>query len=142
MRTQYVLQKMTTVISTRGRLHTGEHFAAHGPQDVFDICAVAYLVAEDRPAPQVFFTDEGAAMDLIESSERAMAAIKAISAVLDTDVNETLQPDGTYTPDYIEHVSTWAMTPPLGATEPPALSEVIGRILRAANHAATHTPAA
>lgn len=135
--THFVLQKMATVISTQG-LHTGEQFAAHGPMDKLDICAVAYTVAEDQPAPAVFFTDELASMDLIQSSERAMAAIRAISEVLDSSVNETRTDDGTWVPDYIEHVSTWAMTAPIGATQPPTESEVIGRILRAANHARTN----
>jgi hypothetical protein len=143
MRTQYHLQKMASVISTRGRIHTGDQFASHAAMDVFDICAIAYLVAEDRPAPDVFFTDELASIALIEASPRAMAAIKAISDVLDSTVCETRQPDGTYTPDYIEHVSNWAATAsPVGPKRPPTLNEVIGRILRAPSRASPNTPAA
>jgi hypothetical protein len=137
--TGFVLQKMATVISTQG-LHTGDQFAQHGPMDKLDICAVAYTVAENRPAPAEFFTDEVAALRLIEASPRAMAAIKAISDVLDSAPCETPTADGLYEPDHIEHVSNWAATPPVGATKPPTVSEVIGRILRAANHA--HTTAA
>ena len=103
--TDRILRRMATVINTQG-LHRGEQFAQRAPMDRLDISAVAYTVAEDRPAPAVFFTDEVASFDLIESSEPAMAALRAISAALDSDVNET---NGR--PDYIEHVSTWAMTP-------------------------------
>ncbi|WP_158913530.1 DUF6197 family protein [Streptomyces sp. MBT28] len=125
--THRVLRRMATVINTHG-LHRGEQFAAHGPTDALDICAIAYIVAEDRPAPAVFFNDEVASFELIEASDRAMAAIRAISAALDTEPCDT---NGG--PDYIEHVSNWAATPPIGATEPPTTSEVIGRILRAAD---------
>ncbi|MFJ8657518.1 hypothetical protein ACIRNU_34910 [Streptomyces rochei] len=125
--THRVLRRMATVINTQG-LHRGERFAAHGPTDALDICAIAYIVAEDRPAPAVFFNDEVASFELIEACERAMAAIRAISAALDTEPCDT---NGG--PDYIEHVSNWAATPPIGATQPPTTSEVIGRILRAAD---------
>ncbi|WP_055695808.1 hypothetical protein [Streptomyces prasinopilosus] len=136
MSTHRVLRRMATVINTQG-LHRGEQFAVRGPIDHLDICAIAYVVAEDRPAPAVFFTDECASLDLIEASEPAMTAIRAISAVLSSDVCET---NGQ--PDYIEHVSNWAATTPTNATRPPTTSEVIGRILRAADaidHAASQT---
>jgi hypothetical protein len=139
--TRFVLQKMATVISTQG-LHTGDQFAVHGPMDRLDICAVAYIVAEDRPAPPEFFTDELASIALIEASARAMTAIKAISDVLDSTVCEDQIEPGTYVPNWIEHVSNWAATPPIGATRPPTVSEVIGRILRAANTLAIQTPTA
>ncbi|WP_330328259.1 hypothetical protein [Streptomyces pseudovenezuelae] len=124
-----------------GGLHTGDQFA-----DAFtmalDVCAAAYAVAE-ADIPDEFFTDEIASITLIESSPRTMAAIKAISDVLDSTVCETRQPDGTYVPDYIEHVSNWAAAAsPVDPKRPPTISEVIGRILRAANHAATQNPAA
>jgi hypothetical protein len=137
MRTHFILRKMATVISAQG-LHTGDQFAAHGPMDSLDICAIAYVVAEDTPAPDVFFTNEGASRDLIESSERAMDAIRAISAAIaDYEVPES---DGR--PDVIEHVSQWTFTPPIGENAPPTLSQVIGCVLRAANHTANHTNAA
>ncbi|MGW4270794.1 hypothetical protein ACWEGQ_00150 [Streptomyces seoulensis] len=135
MRTAHVLRKLATVISTEG-LHTGHQFAAHGPMDKLDVCAIAYTIAEDAPAPAAFFTDECASIALIEASEPAMAAIRAISAALDTEPCET---NGQ--PDYIEHVSNWTAIPAPFATAPPTISEVIGRILRAAQHAATHTAA-
>lgn len=128
------LQAMATFISRYG-LHTGDQFAAPGPCAAMDICAVAYIVAERCGPPREFYTDELASIALIEASARAMAAIKAISEVLDSAVCETQIESGTWVPDYIEHVSNWAATPPVGATEPPTTSEVIGRILRAANHA-------
>ncbi|MFF6866717.1 hypothetical protein [Streptomyces ardesiacus] len=129
--TRRVLRRMATVINTQG-LHRGEQFAVHGPTDDLDICAIAYIVAEDQPAPDVFFTDEVASIDLIEASEPAMAAIRAISAALDSEPCET---NGV--PDYIEHVSNWAATPPIGEDFPPSTSEVIGRILRAADNQPT-----
>lgn len=130
MTTHRVLRRMATVINTTG-IHRGEQFAFRGPMDQLDICAIAYTVAEDRPAPAVFFTDEVDSIELIESSDRAMAAIRAISAALDTEPCET---NGV--PDYIEHVSNWAATASIGEHFPPTTSEVIGRILRAAD---THT---
>jgi hypothetical protein len=64
-----------------------------------------------------------------------MAAIKAISDILDSAVCETPTSDGTYVPDYIEHVSNWTCHARHRRDQPPTTSEVIGRILRAANHA-------
>ena len=132
--TQHILRKMASVITAQG-LHTGDQFAAHGPMDRLDICAIAYTVAEDRPAPDVFFTDEGASLNLIENSPRAMAAIRAISAA----ISNYEVPDTNGRPDVIEHVSQWTFTPPIGETTPPSTSEVIGCILRAAKTAAAQT---
>ncbi|WP_399559399.1 hypothetical protein [Streptomyces chartreusis] len=130
------LQEMAHFISCYG-LNTGPQMAYMGPVITFDISALAYVVTEGT-TPDVFFTDEVASIQLIEASDRAMACLRAISDVLDSAVCETRTGDGTWVPDYIEHVSNWAATPPIGATEPPTESEVIGRILRAANHAQTH----
>lgn len=115
-------------------LHTGDQFADSDQLFRFDICALSYLLAEGSAWPPVFFTDEVASIALIESSEPAMAAIRAISAALGSDPCET---DGH--PDYIEHVSNWAATPPVGDTTPPTVSEVIGCILHAANTATQQT---
>ena len=131
-----ILRKMATVINTQG-LHTGDQFAAHGPMDRLDICAVAYIVAEDRPVPAVFFTDEVASLDLIEASEPAMTVIRAISRA----ITNYLVPDTHGEPDVIEHVSNWVRTRPIGEKNPPSTAEVIGCILRAAERA-TQTPAA
>jgi hypothetical protein len=135
------LQAMAHFISRYG-LHTGAQFAAPGPAAPMDICAVAYIAAERCPPPPEFYNDEITSLTIIESSARAMAAIRAISDVLDSSVCETQVEPGTYVPDYIEHVSNWAATTPVGATQPPTVSEVIGRILRAANTHAVQTPAA
>ncbi|MER6092499.1 hypothetical protein [Streptomyces bluensis] len=128
------LHTMATCVDMHG-IHRGDQFAQPGNLPLFDISALAYLVAENVPAhqaPGVFFTDECASIALIESSEQAMTVIRAISAALDTDPCET---DGK--PDYIEHVSNWAATPAPFETQPPTTSEVIGCILRAAQ--AQHT---
>jgi hypothetical protein len=143
--THDVLHQMALVIDLNG-LHRGDQFAERGPIPRLDICAIAYIVAErltpDR-YPAEFFTDEVASIRLIEASAGAMAAIRAISEVLDSSVNETQIEPGTWAPDYIEHVSTWAMTiPPVGPKHPPTTAEVIGRIHRAANTLAIQTPAA
>jgi hypothetical protein len=135
------LQAMASFIARYG-LHTGEQLAAPGPAAPMDICAVAYIVAERCAPPAEFYTDQVASMRLIEASAGAMAAIRAISEVLDSGVNESQVEPGTWVPDYIEHVAQWAMRPGIGCTEPPTVDEVIGRILRAANTLATQTPAA
>ena len=126
-RTARTLRKMATFINTEG-LHTGEQFAAAGPMPRYDICAIAYMAAEDRPAPAVFFTDEGLSRDLIEASEPAMDAIRAISG----SIFNYRVPDTRGVPDFIEHVSQWVATSPIGEKTPPSISEVVGRIIRAA----------
>lgn len=130
------LQEMAHVIDLYG-LHTGEQMARIGTVVSFDISALAYVIAEDR-VPNAFFTDEKTSLELIEASPRAMAVLRAISAAID---NYEV-PDSAGRPDVIEHVSQWTATTPIGCTRPPSTSEVIGCILRAAQHAATHTPAA
>ena len=131
------LREAARIIDFRG-LHTGSQLAANSVrrsslEAPLDICAALYASATGL-VPAVFFTDECASLDLIEASDRAMDAIRAISAALDTEPCET---NGR--PDYIEHVSNWAATPPIGATEPPTTSEVIGRILRAADNLTAQT---
>ncbi|CAK7288598.1 hypothetical protein [Streptomyces misionensis] len=123
-------------------LHTGEQFAVDGPLGPrLDICAIAYMQAEGGTIPPEFYADEIASIRLIECSAKAMAAIRAISDVLDSSVCEDPIAPGVSVPNYIEHVSNWVATNPIGATKPPTTSEVIGRILRAANTLATQTPA-
>ncbi|MFJ3699576.1 hypothetical protein ACIPW9_36545 [Streptomyces sp. NPDC090052] len=113
-------------------LHTGTQFAqAGGRIPSLDICAIAYLAAEGN-VPTEFFTDEVASIRLIECSAGAMQAIRAISDALDTEPCTTEITPGVDIPDYIEHVSNWAATPPVGETTPPTAPEVTGRILRAA----------
>jgi len=134
------LQNMAHFIRVYG-LHRGDQFAHLGPVITLDISALAYTVTE-HGFPEVFFTDGIASTRLIESSARAMACIQAISHVLDSDVNETEIAPGVWVPDYIEHVSTWAMTPGIGCTQPPTDSEVIDRIQLAAQAVATQTSTA
>ncbi|MCX5000933.1 hypothetical protein [Streptomyces longwoodensis] len=137
--TAATLQAMAHFI-TRYGLHTGDQFAAPGPAAPMDICAVAYITAERCAPPPEFFTDEVTSLAIIESSAGAMAAIRAISEVLDSTVCETEIVPGTWVPDYIEHVSNWAATAsPITPKRPPTIDEVIGRILRAANTLATQT---
>jgi hypothetical protein len=140
-----ILQDMASVIAIDG-LHRGEQLGEPGYGiDRFDICALAYLMAEGIGPlrhPREFFDDELAGIRLIESSPGAMAAIRAISTVLDTPVTEEELAPGFFVPNYIEHVSNWARTTAPGDQQPPTISEVIGRILRAANTLATQTHAA
>lgn len=132
--TAHDLQAMATFISRYG-LHTGNQFAAPGPAAPMDICAVAYIVTERCAPPPEFYTDEVASLNLIEASAPAMQAIRAISAALDSEPCETRIVPGHSVPDYIEHVSNWAATAPIGEHFPPSTAEVIGRVLRAADHA-------
>lgn len=133
------LQAMAHYVSRYG-LHTGKQFAAPGPSGPLDICALAFVVAERCAPPPEFFTDEDDSIRLIEASAPAMTAIRAISEVIGP-VCETEMVPGFYVPDYVEHVSNWAVTGDNGL-EQPSISEVIGRILRAANALAVQTPAA
>ena len=143
MNTAYTLHKMATVIDLNG-LHRGNQFAEPGILPRLDICALAYVLAEhltpDR-YPAEFFTDEVASLTLIEASAGAMAAIRAISTALDTEPCETEIEPGTRVPDYIEHVSNWAATRAPFSSAPPTTSEVIGRILRAAQQLTNQTAA-
>lgn len=132
--TAWILRRMASIAAVDG-LHTGEQFAHRGVTDRLDICALAYTVAEDQPAPAEFFTDEVASLRLIEASAGAMQAIRTLSAALDSEPCETEIAPGVTVPDYIDHVSNWAATPPIGETFPPTTAEVIGRILRASDQA-------
>ncbi|MFF7476603.1 hypothetical protein [Streptomyces sp. NPDC008092] len=135
--TANTLERAAYLISMLG-LHTGDQFAA-AESDALDVCAAVYMAAEGICPPE-FSTDELTSITLIESSALAMAAIRAISDVLDSSVCEDQIAPGMYVPNYIEHVSNWAATAPIGEKTPPTTSEVIGRILRAANTLATQTP--
>ncbi|MCX4571573.1 hypothetical protein OOK48_35215 [Streptomyces viridodiastaticus] len=135
--TAYDLHVMAAYVNLHG-LHTGNQFAAANNR--LDICAIAYVVAEDCTVPAEFYTDEVASLRLIECSAKAMAAIRAISDALDSEPCETEIAPGHSVPDYIEHVSNWAAVPGLFATAPPSTSEVIGRILRAAEKTRQDAP--
>lgn len=124
-------------------LHTGEQFAVAGLLGpCLDICAIAYMQAEGGMVPPEFYEDEVASIRLIESSAKAMAAIRALSDALDSSVCEDPIAPGLSVPNYIEHVSNWAATPAPFSDAPPTVSEVIGRIFRAINLLAAQTPAA
>lgn len=125
-----ILDRTAKLLHREG-LHTGEQFA--GKDGALDVCAAIYLAAEGRIPPE-FYTDEDASLLLIGCSAKAMLAIQAISAVLDTEPCVTVICPGHEVPDYIEHVSHWAATRAPLAETPPTVSEVIGRILRAADH--------
>lgn len=138
--TDLILRETARIIDFRG-LHIGSQFATNtgrrsSLEAPLDICAAVYAATTGR-VPDVFYTDECASLALIESSEPAMAAIRAISEALDSQPCET---NGQ--PDYIEHVSNWAATRAPFAPTPPTTSEVIGRILRAAQNLDTPQTAA
>jgi hypothetical protein len=130
--TSATLDRAARLIHLRG-LHRGDQFAAALQR--LDVSAAIYLAAEGGPVPAEFFTNEVASLRLIEASADAMQAIRAVSDALDSEVCETEIAPGVIVPDYIEHVSNWAATPPIGEKFPPTTAEVIGRILRAADQA-------
>lgn len=141
MRSSAHILRLTAHLIVHRGLHTEDQFADRETGRL-DICAAAYLAAErytlpdQLQVPEVFFTDEGAARDLIESSQPAMAALRAISAA----ITNYQVPDTDGAPDVIEHVSQWTFTNPIGCTQPPSTSEVIGCILRASQQTNTATP--
>lgn len=139
--TARTIRKMATFIVNDG-LHTGNQFATPSPLNRLDICAIAYVVAEDRPAPPEFFTDELASIRIIECSAPAMQAIRAISHGLDSEPSMDTLNRGVQVPNYIEHVSNWAATRSIGEKQPPTTSEVIGRLHRIADNLATSLPTA
>ncbi|MFJ6238941.1 hypothetical protein ACIQH0_33220 [Streptomyces griseus] len=130
--TAYTLNRAAHIISYRG-LHTGEQFAS-ADSSALDIAAAIYFAAENN-FPDEFYTDEVTSLEIIAASADTMAAIRALSAAIGTEPPTTeITPDHDV-PDYIEHVCHWAMTTPIFGTQPPATSEVIGALLRAATAA-------
>lgn len=141
--TETILALAAYTLHRRG-LHCGNQFAAPGSHGSLDVCAAIFIAAEHGPAgpyvlakdwltPPEFYTDEDASLRLIECSAPAMQAIRALSNALDTEPPTTRISDDHEVSDYIEHVSNWAATAPIGYDFPPTTSEVIGRILRTAN---------
>ncbi|MEV4975600.1 DUF6197 family protein [Streptomyces scopuliridis] len=130
--TPTILRRAAHIVTNRG-LHTGDQFAAsrHG---ALDACAAIYVAAHGFPVPPEFYTDEIASIRLIECSATAMQAISAISQSLDTEPCFIEIAPGHTVPEHIEHVSNWAATAPIGSKVPPTTSEVIGRLLRTADH--------
>lgn len=124
------LRIMASIVATDG-VHTGEQFAHRGATDRYDICALAWIVAEDQPAPDVFFTDQAASMDILQASQPAMDVLRTLSAsIRDYEVPDT---DGV--PDVVEHVFNWTATPGIGQSSPPSTAEIAGRLHRASQQA-------
>ncbi|PVC80562.1 hypothetical protein DBP19_36100 [Streptomyces sp. CS090A] len=114
-------------------LHTGEQFADRDTNAI-DVAAAIYVAAEGT-GPDEFYTDENTSLEIIAASADAMAAIRVLSAAIGTEPCVTQIAPGHDVPDYIEHICHWAMTTPVFGTRPPATSEVIGVLLRAATAA-------
>jgi hypothetical protein len=131
--TGYLLRTAADLITTHG-LWRGEQLA--GPNGELDLSAAIHVAATGT-VPQAFRDDEATALDLIANDPEVMAAIRHLSATIDHLGGVAPGPR----PDYVEHVSQWAMTPAPRDTCPPTESEVIGRLLRAANQADEYTAA-
>jgi len=134
--TARILRAAAQNLTWRG-LHTGDQFAS--PTGALDVCAAIYTAAHGT-IPHEFHTDEVASIALIEASAPAMAAIRAVSASLESEPCTTEICPGHEVPDYIEHVSNWAATAPINHTEPPTESEVIGRLYRLSHQLAATVP--
>lgn len=129
--TQAVLKRAAGIL-TANSLHTGEQFA-NKQTGSLDICAAIYWAAHSTEQPPAeFYTDELAALRLIECSAPAMQTIRALSDALPSKPPLETLPNGVKVPNYIDHVSNWARTAPIGETFPPSTSEVIGRLIRTA----------
>ncbi|QLJ06785.1 hypothetical protein HZZ00_37795 (plasmid) [Streptomyces sp. NEAU-sy36] len=125
--TARILRTAARYISQHG-LHTGEQFAEGA---TLDICAAIYMAAQAPGAsiPAAFYTDQAASMDILEASEDAMAALRALSA----SITNYAVPDTNGQPDVIEHVFNWTATRAINCAKPPTLTEVIGRMTRTAD---------
>lgn len=127
------LRIMASIVATDG-VHTGEQLAHRGATDRYDICALAWIVAEDRPAPDVFFHNQADAMDLLQASKPAMDVLRTLS----TSIRDYEVPDTDGQPDVIEHVFNWTATPGIGKTKPPSRAEIVVRLLHASERATTN----
>ncbi|HEY5834939.1 hypothetical protein [Streptomyces sp.] len=112
-------------------LWTGANFALDGGG--LSITAAIYR-AVTGATPNAFLDDENTSLRLIHANTHVMDAVAFLSSCLDT---QPPSDQATALPDHIEHIERYAAEPPPGATQPPTASEVIGRILRAANTADT-----
>jgi hypothetical protein len=109
-------------------LHTGTQFA-DPTTGRLSIAASTYR-AVTGSTPDAFTTDENASLALIQANATVMAAIRFLSACIDTDLPVDAD---TGTALHIEHIERWAAEAATGHTTPPSESEVIGRIIRAAS---------
>ena len=112
-------------------IHTGRNFV--GPGGELDICAAIFRAATGKVL-NCFHNDEDASLLQIQACEPAMDAIRMLSDVLDT---QPPTDPATGKDDHIEHVCDWAINP--HGRPAPSPSELIGRILRAAQTADTLT---
>ncbi|MFB8182553.1 hypothetical protein ACFC8N_42520 [Streptomyces sp. NPDC055966] len=126
------LQDAAAVINTDGLYRGG--LCWRGDLDHLTIAAHIYARAE-WGLPDEFFTDPDAALRLIQCSAGTMAAIRALSDSLYTTAPEVEIVPGLYVADHIRHVTKWA-------ADTTTTSEVIGRLLSAANALAIQTPIA
>lgn len=126
-----VLRTTREIVNYYG-LHTGEQFASHDGR--LDFAAAIYRAVTGN-TPNCFLNDEGMALLLIETDAVVMEAIRMVSAVLPTQPSTTEVAPGYEVPDYVEHVSNWVSTRPIGATAPPTVSEILGLLERAADTA-------
>lgn len=126
------LRRAAHLISHRG-LHTGDQFVDQAT-DTADLAAAVFVAAEGH-IPAEFYTDENTSLEIIAASAGAMAAIRTLSDSLITSAPYTEIAPGLDIPDYIEHVSSWAISNHAFGDRPPTVSEVIGALHRAATAA-------
>ena len=127
--TAETLYRAARLLHLRG-IHRGDQFARLGR---LDVSAAIFLAAEGRKeVPAEFFTDELDSIRLIECSAPAMQAIRALSDGLESEPSMDTLDRGVQVPNYIEHVSNWAATPPIREAFPPSTAEIIGRLRRTA----------
>ncbi|MEU3399409.1 DUF6197 family protein [Streptomyces filamentosus] len=122
--TPQVLRDAASLINEHG-LYTGEQFV--GPDGSYDLVAAIYQ-AGARILPGAFRTDAAAAIAFIKGCKRAMDAIRAFYTTLQAAYPEAHDDD-----EVIDTVSVWAEKGDWGPDQqPPTTSEIIGRLLRAA----------
>ncbi|MEU9998059.1 hypothetical protein [Streptomyces sp. NPDC050848] len=107
-------------------LQTGAHFADSTGR--LDMVAAIYVGATGK-TPHSFTNDNHTACLLIETNEPVMAAIRAVSAVLPTDIPTDAE-TGLYC--HIEHLAYWQEDRQHTTGQPPTHTEVVGVLLRAA----------
>ncbi len=104
---------------TGGPLHTN---------DGLDLAAAVYTATTGNLPAAFRNADDSAGLALIHANPQVMDTLRYLSQSIDHVGGVAPGPRD----DYAEHVSQWATTPGIGQQQPPTLSEVIGRLLRAA----------
>ena len=125
--------RRTTRLLKHYKLHTGDQFATPDYSAV-DLAAAVFFAAELH-WPAEFTHDEATSLEIIGASAPTMAAIRTLSDSLPTEPSYMEIVAGHEVPEYIEHISNWAATPPVFGKHPPTVSEVIGALDRAAQTA-------